>query len=433
MVMALPGLTALRLTRFKSHRDQELQFEPVTLIVGRNGSGKSNVLDALALLSLLADERDVSDLERGDQEVAGLRGGLSGAAPFGNPIVRIGCTIQLGSGETLDFDIEFDASERPEIVSEKLALHRRTGRTIILLEAKRQGKGAGISNVQTYSGGAPRFYNLLSSRLVIAQAVTKIPVDTKARRLVVGCCAELVAALRGVFVLDPVPERMRNYVRIGSPPNRSGSTTSALVYEMRDDTESWQRLYGLVASLVETNLLDITFLEGRLPGQPLVDVMVALVEQAGNQKFTASSRVMSDGTLRYLSIVASMLALSSDQPNSFTPVRRTMLVEEVENGLFPSQGTRVMDLLRTEARAQDIRLVATTHSPALLDALEPSDHRGVVICDRRDDGWSKLTSLVDHPRYVEIAGSGAVGQSVTRGLLEAEAAPIGLSLSDIFR
>ena len=55
-------LESVRLGAFKSYRDQELSLRPVTLLVGRNASGKSNALDALSLLSLLAEGRDVSDL-----------------------------------------------------------------------------------------------------------------------------------------------------------------------------------------------------------------------------------------------------------------------------------------------------------------------------------------------------------------------------------
>ena len=430
--MALPGLLSLRLGAFKSYRSQELSFEPLTLIVGRNASGKSNALDAISLLALLADERDVNDLERGDQEVAGLRGGLSGAAPFGDATVQVGCSIQTATGETLDLDITLDASEHPEIVSERLVLHRKSGADRVLIDAHRQAKGSGISDVQVYSGGAPRTYTMLSSRLAVAQAQTKVPEDTKARSLVVSSCVEATAALRGVFVLDPLPAQMREYVRIGSAPNRAGSTVSAMVYELRENTDAWRRLSELVAGLVETQLQEITFSEGRLPDQRLVDVMVALVEKAGSHEFTAPARVMSDGTLRYLSIVASLLSLREEQPSTITPVRRTLVVEEIENGLFPSQAARVLDLLRTEARAQDVRLVATTHSPALLDALQPEDHAGVAICDRTEDGWSRLRALVKHPNYVEVAGGGAVGSAVTAGLLEESPPSRQTSLADLF-
>ncbi len=183
---------------------------------------------------------------------------------------------------------------------------------------------------------------------------------------------------------------------------------------------AWERLTELVVGLVETNLVEMTFSEGRLPDSRLVDVMVALVEQVGSREFTAPAQVMSDGTLRYLAIVVSLLSLRSDQPVGALPVRRTLVVEEIENGLFPNQGARVLDLLRSEAMDQDVRLVATTHSPALLDALRPKDHSGVTICDRTKDGWSRLRPLVSHPNYVELAGGGAVGRAVTKGLLENE-------------
>lgn len=44
-------LSALKITRFKSIRDLELEFGTVNLFVGGNGSGKSNILEAIALTS----------------------------------------------------------------------------------------------------------------------------------------------------------------------------------------------------------------------------------------------------------------------------------------------------------------------------------------------------------------------------------------------
>lgn len=262
--MAPPGLTALRLGAFKSHTNQQLTLEPITLLVGRNASGKSNVLDALSLLALLADERDVSALERGDQEVAGLRGGLSGSAPFGADIVRVGCTVETSLGDGLDFDVDLDASDRPEVIAEKLVLRRR-GRELTLVDSRRQDKGAGISDVRVYSAGAPRSYTLLSSRLAVVQAITKVPEDTKARALVVAACQEFAAVLRGVFVLDPVPAQMREYVRIGSAPDRAGSNVSALAYSLRADDAAWTRLSELVGSLSRYRLWRLPSLRDACP------------------------------------------------------------------------------------------------------------------------------------------------------------------------
>ncbi len=422
--MAAAALRSVRLTRFKSLRDQVLQLEPVTLLVGRNGSGKSNVIDALSLFALLADDRDVGDLERGDQEVAGLRGGLSGASPFGDPVVKVGCSVRTASGGSLSLDLVLDASERPEVISEKLVLDERGRSKKVLIEAKRKAVGSGISEAQIYSGGAPRGYQLLASRLAVVQAVTKIPGDTKARRLVIDSCAELTAALQAVFILDPVPAQMRTYARIGSAPDRSGSTLSALVYRLREEPDAWERLTTLVRGLVESPVLDVTFSEGRIPGEEqFVDVMVAFTETAPKGKFTVPARLMSDGTLRYLAIVASLLDLGEPK-RAQRPAGRTLVVEEIENGLFPSQAQIVLDLLRQEAKARSTHLIATTHSPALLDALRPEDHKGVVICDREGgEGYSRLRRLTEHPDYIEIAGAGRVGQAATAGSLSEERPP----------
>ncbi|MBI2710302.1 MAG: AAA family ATPase [Actinobacteria bacterium] len=430
--MPVPGLTEIRLGAFKSHRDQTLQLEPMTLLVGRNGSGKSNALDALSLLALLADDRDVNDLERGDSEVAGLRGGLSGAAPFGGKEVAVGCTITADGGEQLRFDVTFDASVHPEITSERLVLLRPQKKDQTLIESNQRAPGSGIADVQVYSGGAPRTYQFLSSRLAVAQAVTRLPADTMARQLVIERCEALVGVLRGVFVLDPVPAQMREYVRIGSPPDRSGSSTSAVVYRLRENASTWDRLVKLVRGLVEAEVVDVTFSEAKLPDDRLIDVMVALEEQAGSGRFTAPARLMSDGTLRYLAIVASLLDLPSDGGGDWLSAGRTLVVEEIENGLFPSQSERVLKLLRTEAKERNVRLIATTHSPALLDALTPEDHRGVIVCARGPDGFSRLGRLTDHPSYVEIAGAGEIGRSVARGLLAQPAKPPPASVADLF-
>jgi predicted ATPase len=346
--------------------------------------------------------------------------------------VRVGCSVATADGNSLHLDLTLEATEKPEIVAESLVLRRTKGKDIALLDGRRQSRGGGISDVSVYSGGQPRVYTLLSTRLATAQAVTKVPEDSNARRLVVASCREVVAALRGVFVLDPIPAQMRQYARIGAAPDRAGSNLSAMTYALRNDAKAWARLSKLVAALLETHLREITFAEARLPEDRLVDVMVALVEKAGSHTFTAPAQVMSDGTLRYLAIVASLLSLSSEQPTSGLPVRRTLVVEEIENGLFPDQAAEVLDLLRSEAHAQGVRLVATTHSPALLDALKPEDHAGVIVCDRDDDGWSRLRRLIKHPRYVDLAGGGAIGRAVTEGQLQLEEPTQRAPLADLF-
>lgn len=410
-----PKLRSIHLDAFKSYRDQSFAVESLTLIIGPNGSGKSNALDALAMLALLADGRDIADLERGDQEVAGPRGGLSGAVPYGGDEVKLGCEIITSDGDIADYALSIRVGAVPEITAESLKVIKR-GRETVLLDAKLARPESGIIPVGVYSGGAPRTYDFLSSRLAIAQAITKVPGDTKARRTVVRICTELVDVLTKMIVLDPVPAEMRGYVRIGTPPDRSARSLSATVWSLQQDDAAWQRLNETMKDLVDANISSISFYEGGPAQNRQVDVMVALKEQIGDAIFEVPAVNMSDGTLRYLAIVASLLSFTQE-PQSDSSALRTMIVEEIENGLFPSQGAKTLELLRREANSDLVNLIATTHSPALLDAVETADHEGVIICERDEGGWSVLRGLKEHPRYVDLAGSGALGRELMEGAL----------------
>ncbi|SKK91809.1 Predicted ATPase [Mycobacteroides abscessus subsp. massiliense] len=68
--MPIAELTQLRLPAFKSVRNAVIPINELTLILGRNGSGKSNIIDGLAVLSALAEGGDLSP----DPPIGCLRG-----------------------------------------------------------------------------------------------------------------------------------------------------------------------------------------------------------------------------------------------------------------------------------------------------------------------------------------------------------------------
>lgn len=59
-----------------------------------------------------------------------------------------------------------------------------------------------------------------------------------------------------------------------------------------------------------------------------------------------------------------------------------VVIEELENGLHPSQARRVLDLVRTSGASQDMDVLVTTHSPALLDAAEGVLNERIIVCHR---------------------------------------------------
>lgn len=68
---------------------------------------------------------------------------------------------------------------------------------------------------------------------------------------------------------------------------------------------------------------------------------------------------MSDGTLRFLSIMVAMLTNETNQ---------LIVVEEVDNSLHPSRAKILIDMLKELGHERNLGVLITTHNPALLDA-----------------------------------------------------------------
>ncbi len=69
-------LQKLQLTNFRNYDDRVFEFDPVTVFVGPNGVGKTNILEAISFLALARSFRTRQDREviRWDEEVARLVG-----------------------------------------------------------------------------------------------------------------------------------------------------------------------------------------------------------------------------------------------------------------------------------------------------------------------------------------------------------------------
>ncbi len=101
-----------------------------------------------------------------------------------------------------------------------------------------------------------------------------------------------------------------------------------------------------------------------------------------------------------------------------------LVIEELENGLHPTQAEQLLRLVKSGSREQGFQVVLTTHSPALLNALAGDDHSGVVVIEReRNSGRSTATRLVDLPGYLRLMARSQLGDAVATGRLPDASAP----------
>jgi predicted ATPase len=167
---------------------------------------------------------------------------------------------------------------------------------------------------------------------------------------------------------------------------------------------------SMVKALNESEVVEIGVAES-----PLDDVMLTVNEILNGKAWPVPARQMSDGSLRFLALVAALLQvpLAEDVRKGPDPAAQTTLViEELENGLHPSQAAQIIGLLREQARIRDVRVVATTHSPAILDALPGEMHNSVIVCWRdKANSRSRLCRLPELDSYIDVVTSGTLGDA----------------------
>jgi hypothetical protein len=293
----------------------------------------------------------------------------------------------------------------------------------LLLDTRRASRTTPGLEAEIYNGkrGNNPVTMFRDNRLLTTQLVTRVVGKNKADRAVLEAAEAVTSALRGVFHLDPIPHMMRDYSsERDTELRRSGENISAAVANlMASDRPLFQRVSLMVAQVADQRITDIT-----VERSPLGDLMLVLQEGSNSSSDVTPAREMSDGLLRFIAIVTALLTsdrgLDIDPGLSSRDIRAGVLlvIEEIENGLHPSQAGRLLDLIEETASAKDTKILLTTHSPALLNAMTGILNKSIVACYRDEDtGRSRLARLPDLPGYAEALAGGDLGDAVSRGQL----------------
>ncbi|CAN7782638.1 AAA family ATPase [Cupriavidus necator] len=410
--MEVHMLKSIGLRNFKSYREATLPLAPLTFLIGPNASGKSNALEAIRLLNWLAKGSRIDDIERaiqgGDTMVRGLAKDL-----FREPEVPFVLEAHLGSAPEgwSDFSIEFSYLNDQLVISaesitkpgEKVALYQidsapNAHTDEISVAYNNFAKGRNKPHIPC-SNRLGIFYQLETPgrfEKIHQKSQTTIPAVTKALR----------QALRDVVFLDPRPSLMREYVYAGDTTMKEdGRNLSAVLHGICATPQSKDKLLEFIRSLPEQDITNIEFIETERR-----DVMVRLEETFGDQTRTVDAPLLSDGTLRVLAIAATLLT---------APEGALVVIEEIDNGVHPSRAHMLVTQIQDIASSRKLRVLLTSHNPALVDALPDESLPDVVCCYRNPaDGTSRLVRLGDMDRYSEIVAQGPLGQLMTRRVLE---------------
>lgn len=332
-------ISRLAISNYRSlGRNQEVPLRSFTVLVGLNGSGKSNVVDVVSFV------RDA--MHMGLSGAITDRGGIaavrrwSSGAPYN---VSIALDVVMGPWQgSYSFEITGDRKEEFRVKSEQAQLLRGTEQLSFSVE---KGKWTGPKGLE------PKVSDT-------ALALPTIAGDDRFRGL--------FDLLANPVIYSIFPDTLRRPQKY-SPEKRMHRHGDNWVSILRDQSQAnWKP--EVVAAL------------GRLTGDiddikvsKAASYLVAQFRHASNGQgkwFDAAQE--SDGTLRVAGILSALLQ---------EPPLPLIGVEEPELTVHPGALPLLMDYLRQASRRSQVLI--TTHSPELLNIVEP---REVLVVQRSEEG-----------------------------------------------
>jgi predicted ATPase len=328
-----PILRSVILKRFRSIPSESIQFDNPTFLVGRNGSGKSNVRDALDFLgeAMSSSLQAVFDRRGGIGVVRNQTSGKSYP-----PNLGLGAMLGRLNGEVEQaryaFEVRATKNYGFEVLREQCVVRLADGATSWFDRRPKTFR----SNVE---GLKPALEPASLGLPVIGGEANFAPV------------VRTLAAIRS-YSIEPAKLRVLQDADSGTSLKADGSNAASVLQEIgRNSPDDLARIGELLTAIVPNT----TKVQPIKHGKKLTLEFTQEWGQKKRLKFESFS--MSDGTLRALGLLAAVYQ---------RPTPSVLVIEEPEATIHPGALGAILDLLRHASR--HMQVIVTTHSPEVLEA-----------------------------------------------------------------
>ncbi len=364
----------LKVTGYQSLVDVELRFTPLTILLGRNGAGKSALLDSL--------ER-VGSYARGGAERA------FGAAPYSLRHLR-----SHGYGTIDRTSFEIDVKSAANVYRYRLAVRDQDGRAEVSEERVTRVRDGTI--LAAWSAQKPP-----ASRTILRPDPDTPNADS---------LEEIASYLRSVRSFDLNPRAIEQPSEEGqSTLNRDGFGVGAFLAKLQESEPSrfdelQRRIIDMRPGMKALNV------RGGAAGQVYWGVDDDIAE---NWSFQAP--LISWGDRLLVGIVCAIFAIDEG---------RAVALEEIDRGFHPSRYRAVVELLSEAAYhgvggRGPIQIIATSHSPALVSHFQDRLDE-LRLVHRAKGGVTTITSMKEEvqKRLGATRTSAPIGEVWAMGLLD---------------
>lgn len=415
-----------RFVNFKGFADATLELRtPVTILIGRNGSGKSNAIEALELLSGLMRGVELSQVYepgRGSGLVP-VRGGLDQGIRGGENAF----TLALEDAEdSLRYAVSYghfeELPEGPDLqvrhLREELE-HRgeRLLQTMLFagqhlevfaftdpVQVFTTGGVEGVAKLEPYTDG-PTSHAVLSNFCSPSERP-----DYDSLKVAADRALEVAGPVTSV---QPNPDAMRLFVGASRDPlARDAANVAAVLLQWEKGPPGLRKcveaLAKFLAALGEDGVAAIELIEHG----PSQQVTFGLRFASGQVHRAA---VLSSGTLRAVALGVALLSAKQDS---------VVVVDCVDQDIHPARVGALVGFAEECATAGRFKVLFTTHNEALLNSLSVEQMQGVVLCwwDPESKA-SQMKHLTDLPDPWPALQPGLLGDFATMEWHRAQVVP----------
>lgn len=409
-------ITSLRLVDFKNFANETLRVGPFTVIVGANASGKSNIRDAFRFLHGIGRGYSLAEILGGKHGVggqiewAGMRGAATEVIRFGQQAFSLKVSIPgydyfvaVGSDKT-----------RPgmfRVTKEELTRRNTYGGGYAIYSThpewpdpvRGQDDDMNLFLRMEKTGNQRKYGDRISVRPE-QPALTQVREHRRVVRRHKEHAERVIAALAQMRFLDLIPELMRQpafpgQVMLGD----SGENLPTVLREICADPARKETLASWTRELTPMDVVDFEF-----PTDPLTGRVQLAIKEKNDR--TVSAYGASDGTLRFLAMLAALLGDNSAGLYFF---------EEIDNGIHPSRMHLLLNLIEGLTAKGAVQVITTTHSPELLTLVNDRTFGSTSVVYRdesADDGIIRPIAWL--PKADELRKSQGLGRLHTSGWME---------------
>jgi len=372
-------ITSISVKNFKSIINSTSNLPRIGAIVGQNGAGKTNLVQAINLVrKLVLGINVISAIDKISLIIPEIYN-------YNESSLDIYFELNVENLDETKYILEFSISSTES---------QNSPRIYIKSESLKKIRNEEIQTIYT------RENNILKNG---EGSVIPLAVDETKAAISLYQNADVTIAKK-IFDNVVIPEQYTIDSKSSIVGDEDLGTAGLLVKLRQKDPVNYEQFQTIIKKLLPmfSSIVELPATQNKEDSSTQKSYAVLLTEK--NLKGMLSMYSVSAGDLRTLYLIACAMYMNKGS---------TLIIEEIENGLHPKRLQLLLEHLDNIARVKNMQILYTTHSPTVIDRLRPEE---ILYVYKDSSKGTLFNQLSCHDNISDIENMLREGVSLTQYL-----------------